>query len=157
MCYTWIWFAFCQPWHNYGKQHVSLYTCSSILLQCPWKRAVQSAKYVWVSLRSCWLYVRTAGSFSGVAQQQRRFPSSSSSTYYIPVLDMGLSNLSPSRSICGYSHPTPTTRPAQIVTPPGLRASYTTFPNVSQLNELLNCDIGVSAWLPTFRRTILFK
>jgi hypothetical protein len=27
----------------------------------------------------------------------------------------------------GYSHPAPASRPAQMVTPPGLRASYTTF------------------------------
>jgi hypothetical protein len=44
-----------------------------------------------------------------------------------PMLDIGLSNFSPSRPILGYSHPAPTSRPAQIVTPPGLRASYTTF------------------------------
>jgi hypothetical protein len=38
------------------------------------------------------------------------------------LLDTGLSNFSPSRSIFGYSHPAP----ANIVTPPSLRASYTT-------------------------------
>jgi hypothetical protein len=31
------------------------------------------------------------------------------------------------RSIFGYSHPAPDSRPVQIVTPPGLRASYTKF------------------------------
>jgi hypothetical protein len=30
---------------------------------------------------------------------------SSSSAYHSPLLDIGLSNLSPSRSIFGYSHP----------------------------------------------------
>jgi hypothetical protein len=53
--------------------------------------------------------------------------SSWSSAYYSPRLDIGLSNLSPSRSIFGYSHPAPASRPAHIVTPLGLRASYTTF------------------------------
>jgi hypothetical protein len=52
---------------------------------------------------------------------------SSSSAYYSPLLDIGLSNLSPPRSIFGYSHPAPASRPAQIVTSPGLRASYTRF------------------------------
>jgi hypothetical protein len=42
---------------------------------------------------------------------------SSSSAYHSPLLDIGLSNLSPSRSIFGYSHPPPASRPAQIVTP----------------------------------------
>jgi hypothetical protein len=50
-----------------------------------------------------------------------------SSAYHSPLLDIGLSNASPSRSIFGYSHPAPASRPAQTVTPPGLRASYTTF------------------------------
>jgi hypothetical protein len=53
--------------------------------------------------------------------------SSSSSAHYSPLLDIGLSNLSPSRSILGYSHPAPASRPAQIVIPSGLRTSYTTF------------------------------
>jgi hypothetical protein len=48
-----------------------------------------------------------------------------SSALNSPLLDIGISNLSPSRSIFGYSHPA--SRSAQIVTPPGLRASYTTF------------------------------
>jgi hypothetical protein len=52
---------------------------------------------------------------------------SSSSAYYSLLLDIGFSNLSASSSIIGYSHPAPASRPAQIVTPPGLRASYTTF------------------------------
>jgi hypothetical protein len=52
---------------------------------------------------------------------------SSSSAHHSPLLDIGLSNFSPYRSIFDYSHPTPASRPAQIVTPPGLRASYTTF------------------------------
>jgi hypothetical protein len=33
---------------------------------------------------------------------------------------IGLSNFSPSRSIFGYSHPAPASRPVQIVAPPGL-------------------------------------
>jgi hypothetical protein len=53
--------------------------------------------------------------------------SSSSSAYYSPLLDIGLSNVSPSRSIFGYSHPSPASRPAQIVTPPDLRASCPTL------------------------------
>jgi hypothetical protein len=53
--------------------------------------------------------------------------SSSSSAYHSPLLDIGLSNIPPSRSIFGYLHPAPASRPAQIVTPPGLRASYATF------------------------------
>jgi hypothetical protein len=43
-----------------------------------------------------------------------------------PLLDKGFS-FSPPCSIFGYSHPAPASRPSQIVTPPGLRASYTTF------------------------------
>jgi hypothetical protein len=39
----------------------------------------------------------------------------------------GLSDYSPFRSIFGCSHPALANRPAQIVTPPGLRASYTAF------------------------------
>jgi hypothetical protein len=35
---------------------------------------------------------------------------SSSSAYYSPLLDIGLSNVSPSRSIFGYSHPAPARR-----------------------------------------------
>jgi hypothetical protein len=46
--------------------------------------------------------------------------SSSSLAHYSPLLDIGLCNVSPSRSIFGYSHPAPTNRPAQILTPPGL-------------------------------------
>jgi hypothetical protein len=42
-------------------------------------------------------------------------------------LGIGLSIFSPFHSIFGYSHPAPASRPTQIVTPPGLRASYTTF------------------------------
>jgi hypothetical protein len=43
-----------------------------------------------------------------------------------PLLDKGFSNLSPFRSIfCSY--PAPASCPAQIVSPPGLRESYTTF------------------------------
>jgi hypothetical protein len=44
-----------------------------------------------------------------------------SSAHYSPLLDIGLSNFSPSRSIFGYSHLAPARRPAQIVTPPSLR------------------------------------
>jgi hypothetical protein len=53
--------------------------------------------------------------------------SSSSSAHDSPLLDIGLSNFSPSRSILGYSHPAPASRPAQIITPPGLRASHTSY------------------------------
>jgi hypothetical protein len=49
--------------------------------------------------------------------------SSSSSAQYSPLLDIDFSKFSPSRSTFGYSHPAPTSRPAQIVTPPGLRSS----------------------------------
>jgi hypothetical protein len=45
-----------------------------------------------------------------------------SSAHCSPLLDY-----SPSRSIFGYSHPAPASRPAQIFTPPSLKASYTTF------------------------------
>jgi hypothetical protein len=41
--------------------------------------------------------------------------------------DKGLSNFSLTRSIFSYFHPAPASRPAQIVTPPVLRPSYTTF------------------------------
>jgi hypothetical protein len=44
-----------------------------------------------------------------------------------PLQSTSLSKFSLSRSIFGYSHPAPASRPAQIVTPPGQRASYTTF------------------------------
>jgi hypothetical protein len=46
---------------------------------------------------------------------------------FSPLQDIGLSNFSPSRSIFGYSYPVPASYPAQTVTPPGLKASYTTF------------------------------
>jgi hypothetical protein len=42
---------------------------------------------------------------------------SSSSAHYSPLLDIGHCNLSPSRSILGYSHPAPASYSAQIVTP----------------------------------------
>jgi hypothetical protein len=51
----------------------------------------------------------------------------SSSAHHSPLLDIGHSNFSPFRSILGYSHPTPASHPAQIVTTPGMRTSYTTF------------------------------
>nr|XP_032516719.1 uncharacterized protein LOC116769667 [Danaus plexippus plexippus] len=51
--------------------------------------------------------------------------SSSSSAYIGPLLNIGLSNCTPLRSIFGYSHPAPASHPAQIVTPPCLRTSYT--------------------------------
>jgi hypothetical protein len=38
-----------------------------------------------------------------------------------------LSNFSPSRPIFGCSHPAPTSRPAQFITPPGPRATKTTL------------------------------
>jgi hypothetical protein len=44
-----------------------------------------------------------------------------------PLQDISLSNFSASRSIFGYSYPAPASRPVQIGTPPGLRATYTTF------------------------------
>jgi hypothetical protein len=43
------------------------------------------------------------------------------------MLEMVLSNASPSRSIFGYSHPAPVSRSAQIVTQLRLKASYITF------------------------------
>jgi hypothetical protein len=43
------------------------------------------------------------------------------------VLHIGLSNITPSHSIFGNTHPAPVNRLAQIVTPPGLRASNTMF------------------------------
>jgi hypothetical protein len=43
------------------------------------------------------------------------YASSSSSAYYNPLLAIGLANIPPSRSIFGYSHPAPASRPAQIV------------------------------------------
>jgi hypothetical protein len=64
------------------------------------------------------------------ASSSRQFISSSSSSlsaHHSPLLDIGLSKFSPSRSILGHSHRAPASRPAQVVTPPGLRASYTTF------------------------------
>jgi hypothetical protein len=55
--------------------------------------------------------------------------SSSSSAHYSPLLDIGLSNFLPSRSILDYSvddrarsHPAPASRAPQIVTPPVLQA-----------------------------------
>jgi hypothetical protein len=63
--------------------------------------------------------------------------SSSSSAYYSPLLDIGLSNLSPSRSIFGYSHPAPASRPAQIVTPSGLKASYYVYLDAVSIPELV--------------------
>jgi hypothetical protein len=48
------------------------------------------------------------------------------SAHFSPLLEIGLSNFSPSPSIFGYSL-SPASRSPQIVTPPGLRASYTTF------------------------------
>uniref|UniRef100_A0A2H1VJ45 SFRICE_034250 n=1 Tax=Spodoptera frugiperda TaxID=7108 RepID=A0A2H1VJ45_SPOFR len=50
-----------------------------------------------------------------------------SSTYSSPLLDIGLPNCSPLCSITSDSHPAPASHPAQIVTPPRLGASYTTF------------------------------
>jgi hypothetical protein len=58
---------------------------------------------------------------------QRPAPASSSSGNHSPQLDIGLSNFSLYRSNIGYSHPAPASHFAQIVTPLGLRASYTTF------------------------------
>uniref|UniRef100_A0A2H1VCD9 SFRICE_016620 n=1 Tax=Spodoptera frugiperda TaxID=7108 RepID=A0A2H1VCD9_SPOFR len=51
----------------------------------------------------------------------------SSSAYSSPLLDIGLPNCSPLCSITSDSHPAPASHPAQIVTPPRLGASYTTF------------------------------
>jgi hypothetical protein len=47
-----------------------------------------------------------------------------------PLLNIGLSNFSPFLSIFGYPNLAPARRPVQIVTPPGLRASYTTFTEI---------------------------
>jgi hypothetical protein len=54
------------------------------------------------------------------ALKNKSSSSSSSSAHHSPLLDIGLSKFSPSRSILGYSHPAPASRPAQVVTPPGL-------------------------------------
>ncbi|PZC81774.1 hypothetical protein B5X24_HaOG212218 [Helicoverpa armigera] len=53
--------------------------------------------------------------------------SSSSSAYRSPLLDIGLSKCTPLRSIFGFSHPAPASRLAQVIAPPCLRTSYTTF------------------------------
>jgi hypothetical protein len=45
-----------------------------------------------------------------LGQQQPTTSSSSASAYYSPLLDIGLSNVSPSRSIFGYSYPAPASR-----------------------------------------------
>jgi hypothetical protein len=60
-----------------------------------------------------------------------------SSAHYSPLLDIGLCNFSPSRSIFSYSHPAPACRPAQIVTPPDLRASYANRDAVSTFRTCL--------------------
>jgi hypothetical protein len=65
---------------------------------------------------------------------------SSSSAHYSPLLDISLSNFSPSRSILGYSYPAPASRPAQIVTPPGLRASYIDRDAISTLDLVYPSD-----------------
>jgi hypothetical protein len=46
---------------------------------------------------------------------------------YSPLLDIGLFNISSSRSIFGYSHPALANRPEEIFIPHGLIASFTTF------------------------------
>jgi hypothetical protein len=68
---------------------------------------------------------------------------------HMPLLDIGPSYCSPSRSIFGYSHPS-ASRPAQIVTPPGLRASYTTFTEtLSPLQNLFTpADVDYTAEIP---------
>jgi hypothetical protein len=72
--------------------------------------------------------------------------SSSSSVHFSPLLDIDISNLSP-RSIFDSSHPAPAIRPAQILTPPGLRASYTTFTETRSplQNSFTPAVIGSSA------------
>jgi hypothetical protein len=52
--------------------------------------------------------------------------SSLSSCHHSTLPDIDLSNSLPSRTIFGYSHPAPASHSAQNVTPPDLRASYTT-------------------------------
>jgi hypothetical protein len=82
----------------------------------------------------------------------RRFlvcDTSSSARYspYSPLMDIGLSNFSPFCSIFGYSHPAPASRPAQIVTPPSLRASYTTYTKTRFWSRyrvsVVKCDLVV--------------
>jgi hypothetical protein len=62
-------------------------------------------------------------------------------------MDKGLFNCSPSRSIFNYSHPAPASPSAQIVTLPGLRASYTTFTETRSLlqNSFTAAVVGSSA------------
>jgi hypothetical protein len=52
-----------------------------------------------------------------IIQQLFKSNSSSSSAHHSPLLDTGLSNRSPSRSIFNYPHPAPPSRPAPIITP----------------------------------------
>jgi hypothetical protein len=72
---------------------------------------------------------------------------SSSAAHYSPLLDIGLSNFSPTRSILSYSHPAPASCLAKIVTPPGLRAFYTTFTETrSPLQNLFSpAVVGLTA------------
>jgi hypothetical protein len=66
------------------------------------------------------------------------------------VLDIGLSNFSPSRSI--YSHPAPASRPAQIVTPP-FSSTFDLFWNTSSNNWRARCQKQlISMKRSTYRR-----
>jgi hypothetical protein len=65
------------------------------------------------------------------------------------MLDIGLSNFLPSRSIFGYSHPAPASRPAQIVTPPGLRAS--SKPLIRLPRRGLHSRTRLPQWLSVLR------
>jgi hypothetical protein len=71
--------------------------------------------------------------------------SSSSSVHYSPLLNIRLSNFSPSRSIFGYSHSAPASRHAQIVTPPALRASTFTETRPPLQNSLNPAAVGSTA------------
>jgi hypothetical protein len=80
---------------------------------------------------------------SRVSCKTKKPLNSSSSAYYSPLLDIGLSNVS-----LDLRHPpAPASRPAQIVTPPGLRMSYTTFTETRSplQNSFTPAVIGSSA------------
>jgi hypothetical protein len=106
------------------NQNVDNCFCYSII------QFVNIKHYVLVDLRSHTVYIHTThdlsrrGSrhISNISLESLIIISPQQSTLYI-----GLSNFSPSRLIFGYSHPAPASCLAQIVTPPGLKASYTTF------------------------------
>jgi hypothetical protein len=63
----------------------------------------------------------------------------SSSAHYSPLLGIGLSNFSPTRSIFGYSHTAPASRPAQIITSHSLQRPTLRLPRRSlQFRTLLH-------------------